>query len=116
MSKQHTGSALTELLAQRVKLQEELSHLDSRIISTLNDESARTYIEVTGDSMPSIIDSNLNGLGVIEAMSIAGVSSETYYRIRNRVSSASVGKVSALLSVLGLSLYVGKKSKSGTKL
>lgn len=104
----YSGTTLSELLRKRQQLQQEIAGLEIGIHEKMVQESGKHYVELTSENMPGVIDENIKELKVLETMGMADISPTTYYSIRHKVDTVTIGKLKALLDVFGLRLYIGK--------
>ncbi|MBY0420590.1 MAG: hypothetical protein K2W88_21265 [Pararheinheimera sp.] len=102
-------STLRELAAKRARLVNELSTLDVLMQEAISQAAQRSYQPLSENTLSDVIDANLGTLQVSELTAICGISPGTYYNIRTKPDTVSVGKLSALLKAIGLQLYVGKQ-------
>lgn len=102
-------STLRELAAKRARLVNELSTLDELMQEAISHAAQRFYQPLTDSTLSDVIDANLGSLQVSELTAICGISPGTYYNIRSKPDTVSLGKLSALLGAIGLQLYVGKR-------
>jgi hypothetical protein len=102
-------STLRELAAKRARLVNELSTLDVLMQEAISHAAQRSYQPLSANTLSDVIDANLGTLQVSELTAICGISPGTYYNIRTKPDTVSVGKLSSLLGAIGLQLYIGKR-------
>lgn len=105
--------SLLSLMQKRSDLSASMSQLDQEIQDKLKQAENRLYQPVTTETMGDILEANLGTLKVSELTDMAGVSLQTYYNVKSSVDTVSISKLTSLLSVLGLQLYVGKIQING---
>ncbi len=112
-TQENISTPLPELIQERARLVELMTQLDEQIQNKIQQALSAGYQPLTADSIGRIIESKMGELTISELVDFAGVSTQTYYNIRDRLEVVSVGKLNALLGAIGLQLFVGKRR--GTK-
>lgn len=115
MSKNNINSlaaSLPELIAERNRLLQLMTHLDESIQAKLQQSAMAGYRPVTSESVLSSIEAHSGDLSISDLVAFAGVSMQTYYNAIQRVDVVSVGKLNSLIGAVGLQLFIGKRQSN----
>lgn len=112
ITQESTGTSLPELIQERAKLLALMTQLDDQIQYKIQQALSSGYQPLSVDSIGRIIESKMGELTISELVDFAGVSTQTYYNVRDRLEVVSVGKLNSLLGAIGLQLFVGKRQST----